>query len=429
MLHRRCLLGLAAVALAATGCDRPPTAPLAPPASRPPRLATAADGAVLAQDLGVLPGDVRSEATFITEDGAVYGQSFPTFGDESPRFFRWTQDGGMVEVSSIPQPTSPPLPASLPLPPPPPQWLRAFPLAANTKGEVTGMLCIAECDEPPDRTSSAITAHALRYSAGAGTVDIDQRFGDPPDFEPMWITRGWSINKWGHVAGSFWATDGDPVVFFWTPLPGPRADEFGQFVFVSNNSMTIDFTDMRVNDVDQVIGRAGGQAFEPCAFVWRPDLGTRELLSPGVPCANDEFGSPGRALAQQDEGTLVVGWGNFPGVGVHAALWDVPAVNRAGFPEVNANPLPFFTSTISLARTGGRVYQFYRGTQSPASGPYLELVDWGDGTTSERTRSQLGVTTSQNHVYTNPGTYWVRVYVKDAQGRWDVDERRLTVRQ
>jgi len=423
MAHRRHLLIPVALALFAAGCDRPPTEPGGD--ARRPRLATAAAIAILAQDLGALPGDVRSEATYVTESGVVYGRSFPTVSGGTPRFFRWTPSGGMVQVSSIPQPAPPPLPASLPLPAPPPQWERAIPLAANPKGEVTGELCIIDCDEPPRPTSPISTAHAFRYSAGAGVVDIDRRFGDPPDFEPLWTTRGWSINKWGHIAGSYWATDGDPVVAFWTPLPGP-IPEFGQFVMVGTNSMTIDFADMQVNDVDQVIGRAGGQVFDPCAFVWRPDLGTRELLSPGVPCENDEFGSPGRALAQQTTGTLVVGWGNFPGVGTHAALWRVPAVNRGGFPEVNASPITF-TSTISLSRTGGRYFQFYKATQSPASSPYLELVDWGDGRTSRRTRSSIGATTSQSHVYTKTGTFWVRVYVKDAAGRWDVAERKLTV--
>jgi hypothetical protein len=57
----------------------------------------------------------------------------------------------------------------------------------------------------------------------------------------------------------------------------------------------------------------------------------------------------------------------------------------------------------------------------------VELVDWGDGTTSRRTRPSVGVITSQNHLYTKAGTYWVRVYVQDAQKRWGVAERKLTV--
>ena len=422
MPYRRPTFVVVALALLAAGCDRPPTEPRGD--ARRPRLATASASAILAQDLGVLPGDVRSEATYVTEDGVVYGRSFATHDDTPVRFFRWTSGGGMVQVSSIPQPAAFPLPASLPVPPPPPAWERAVPLAANAKGEVTGVLCITDCDEPFDPTGPT-TAHAFRYSAGAGVQDIDRRFGDPPDFEPLGTSHGWSINRWGHVAGSYWVTDGDPIVVLWTPLPGVDPD-FGRFISVGTNSMSIDFGDMQVNDIDQVIGRAGGQVADPCAFVWRPDLGSRELLSPGVECFNDEFGSPGRALAQQKTGTLVVGWGNFPGVGAHAALWRVPAVNRAGFPQVNASPI-VFTSTISLSRTGGRYYQFYRATQSPAAGPYLELVDWGDGTTSQRSRASIGVTTSQNHVYTKTGTFWTRVYIRDALGRWAVAERKLTV--
>jgi len=421
MPYRRHTFVAVALALLAAGCDAPPTEPRAD--ARRPRLATASATAILAQDLGVLPGDVRSEATYITEDGVVYGRSFASNSSDAPgRFFRWTSGGGMVQVSSIPQPLAPPKP-TLSVPPPPPAFLKVLVAAANAKGEATGGLCTFDCD-PPSYNPKNFGGHAFRSSPAAGARNIDLRFGDPPEFEPIPASRGWSINRWGHVAGAYWAFDSDPVVFFWTPLPGPRAD-LGQFVLVGTNSMSVDFNDMQVNDIDQVIGRAGGQVFDPCAFVWRPDLGTRELLSPGVECFN-ESGSPGRALAQQKTGTLVVGWGNFPGVGVHAALWSVPPVNRAGFPEVTANPIAF-TSTISLARTGGRYFQFYRATQSPAAGPYLELVDWGDGTTSRRTRSSIGVTTSQNHVYTKTGTFWVRVYVQDAQGRWDAAERKLTV--
>jgi hypothetical protein len=58
----------------------------------------------------------------------------------------------------------------------------------------------------------------------------------------------------------------------------------------------------------------------------------------------------------------------------------------------------------------------------------VELVDWGDGASSRRPRATIaGKTTFQDHIYARPGTYWVRVYVKDARGRWGVDERRVTV--
>jgi len=38
------------------------------------------------------------------------------------------------------------------------------------------------------------------------------------------------------------------------------------------------------------------------------------------------------------------------------------------------------------------------------------------------------VTTSQVHTYRATGVYWVRVYVKDALGRWGVSERKVTVK-
>jgi len=171
------------------------------------------------------------------------------------------------------------------------------------------------------------------------------------------------------------------------------------------------------------------------ARVWRPDLAEHVLgFDPSTADICDESCST-FALTQQRAGTLVVG-GIQVNVGdealgtlryyTHAALWRVPAVNRAGFPSVNAN-LYSASSTISLASSGGRYYQTYRATQATAAGPYLELVDWGDGTTSRRTRSSVGVTTSQVHTYARRGTYWVRVYVKDAQGRWAVSEHKVTV--
>jgi hypothetical protein len=107
-------------------------------------------------------------------------------------------------------------------------------------------------------------------------------------------------------------------------------------------------------------------------------------------------------------------------------MWTLPPVSRAAYPKVNANPITF-TSSISLAVTGGRYFQLYRGTQSAYAGPYVEHVDWGDGSSSRRTRPSIGTVTSQSHVYTRTGTYWIRVYVKDALGRWGVAERRLTV--
>jgi len=424
-MHNRRHTSLAvALALFVAGCDTPPTGPRAD--ARRPRLAAASATAILAQDLGVLPGDVRSEATYVTENGTVYGRSFASNSEDSPaRFFRWTSSGGMVQVGSIPQLPAPALPASLPVPAPPPTWERTIPLAANAKGEVTGLLCFTGCEEPFDPTSPG-TAHAFRYSAGAGVRDIDGRFGDfgePFGLEPLWMSRGWSINRWGHVAGAYSDSDNDPVVFFWTPLPGP-VEEFGQFVLVGG-AMSVDFADMQVNDVDQVIGRVGGQVSDPCAFVWRPDLGRRELLSPGVECQNDS-GSPGRALAQQIEGTLVVGWARFPD-GLHAAVWRVPALSREAFPKVDANPYGGRDGLTYLSK-GGWYFQLYRATQASPAGPYLELVDWGDGTTSRRTRARIGAITSQNHVYARAGTYWVRVYVQDAQGRWGVAERKVTVK-
>jgi len=405
MLHRRRLLVPAALALLAA-CDRPPTAPPTAPARA--QTAQGAVPVIAPQDLGVLPGDDRSEATYITEDGVVYGNSYPP-GSNTPRFFRWTSGSGvMTQVSAIPRPPSPPLP-TLPAPSP---YVRTVPTAANAKGEATGVLCWTGCFtsfyDPTDQGG-----HVFRYSAGAGVRELDSRRQEPASANiPEASSHGWSINRWGHVAGLWWAFDDSELqLFLWTPV-----DSFhliGPFLIENDNG------DTQVNDLDQVLSHSDNNA-----FVWRPDLGTREL---GGLCCAGELAPRGRA--QQANGTLVVGEAPVPvtgGAQMHAALWRVPAVNRSAFPKVNAN-LYTATSTLSLASSGGRYYQTYRATQATAAGPYLELVDWGDGATSRRTRSSVGGTWSQAHTYTKKGTFWVRVYVEDAQGRWGVSEHKVVI--
>jgi len=400
---------LALLALLAAACDRPPTAPPAPGGARPSRAVAASGTGIVAQHLGTLPGDVRSEATYVTEDGIVYGRSYAP-GSATPRFFRWTQTGGMVQVSSIPQPARPPRPTitSVPFP-----FERVTVTAANVKGEATGVLCQYDCNtsfySPTD-----YGGHVFRYSPGAGTRELDTRRFDPttPELTDL-SSHGWSINAWGHVAGVYWENDfSDPRPFLWTPV-----DSF-RLVPVTEN----DVGNTLVNDADQVLAQQRDE-FATIAIAWRPDLATLRLEpSTTVGCTD---GCETEALAQQRAGSLVVGRMS-AGTGPFAALWRVPAVNRSAFPKVNAN-LYSASSTLSLASTGGRYYQTYKATQATASGPYLELVDWGDGKSSRRTRSSIGVTTSQVHTYSKRGTYWVRVYVKDAQGRWGVSERKVTV--
>jgi len=400
-------------ALLATACDRTPTGPRAP-AARPQSLQVSAT-AIVAQDLGVLPGDESSEATHVTEDGTVYGVSYPAAG--TSRLFRWTPDGGMVQVSSIPQPSSPPWEALLSVPFP---WVKGIVTARNAKGEATGVLCEYDCADP-----TTFGGHVFRSSAGAGVTEIDTRRFDPtlPDV-PDGSSHGWSINRWGHVAGAYWLFD-DPSAFLWTPVDSFRID-----AFIGNDN-----GNTRLNDVDQVLAQ-GQDAVHEFAFVFRPDLDRRELVPDAVSLSYRGVEWNTYALAQQRNGTLVVGrsvvFVNDDEAGVsffreHAALWRVPALDRAAFPAVDANVYGV-TSAPSFARSGGLYYQLYRATQASAAGPYLELVDWGDGTSSRRTRSRIGVTTSQSHTYARAGSYWVRVYVKDVLGRWGVSEHKVTFR-
>jgi hypothetical protein len=409
-------LGLLVASLL-TACSDPLTSPpsaLSRPALDLVTLPT--KGSIAAVDLGALPGDAWSEATFVGADGAVYGRSVSASG--TPRFFRWTQAGGMVQVSTIPTRTVYPLPAVGG--PFPFVYQDAFVYAANAKGEATGWLCPGDCGTDPDPGPSP--AHVFRYSSGAGAVELDtRRFGEPPDLplEPGNASHGKSINRWGHITGKWWdQPENDEQTFFWTPI-----DSFQLVGTVEDRSS-------EVNDIDQVIGSTQIPASTQCSFVWRTDLGRHTLLTPAGECYDPDSDALARALAQQVSGPLVVGWVAVrvgDGRQQHAALWRVPAPDRAAYPAVNASPFSYSTR-LSLGATGGRYHQLFQATQTSNAGPYVELVDWGDGTSSRRPRASLaGGLFYQAHTYTKPGTYWVRVYVKDAQGRWGVDERRLTV--
>jgi hypothetical protein len=394
---RRAWPVLTALAVLAA-CDEAPTAPAPVAPHRDVAVAPTSGPDLLAVDLGALPGDAGSEATYVAEDGVVYGRSF---GANGARFFRWTATGGMTQVSAIPAPARPPLPT----------FPNGKAFAANSKGEATGAVCwplavVCHASQP----TFGDDAFAVRYSPGAGVVPIDTRYLAHRAGDRLKTSIGYGINRWGHVAGVYEDFTDDPRTFVWTPIDS--------FRIIAVDAAT-DLGLASINDIDQAIGVEGGFGAAPTSAVWRPDLGRRRLLwTSGV-----DLDVGAIARAQQIRGTLVVGK-----AGPHAALWRVPAVNRAAFPTVNANPYGGTASTIRLS-SGGRYYQLYKATQSAASGPYLELVDWGDGTSSRRTGSSIGVVTSQNHLYAKTGTYWVRVYVKDAKGRWGVDERKLTVTQ
>jgi hypothetical protein len=413
---------LALLAVAAACSDQPTQPPASPPQSVR-QAAAPGPTVILPQDLGVLPGSAESWATSITEGGVVYGYSAGELGDIY--YFSWTQASGMTRLPYFPPPPQPPF--ALPTIPP---YASATAVATNAKGEATGYLCWANC---ADLDGEAF-AHALRFSPGAGTVPVDTRH-EAGGAQPVGASRGWGINRWGHVVGAYMPPDdvvpGDAVHFFWTPIDS--------FTVLDPSLHPGEDTEIDVNDLDQVIGKnyAPASGVDACSFVWRPDLGLRRLASTADgQCATADVRP--RVHAQQRSGTLAVGamWvteretddeGNVVERGTaHAALWRIPPVDRSGFPSVNANPYGGAGSTIRLSN-GGRYYQLYRGTQATAIGPYTELVDWGDGTTSRRTRSAVNILTSQNHLYTKTGTYWVRVYVQDAQQRWGVDERKLTV--
>jgi hypothetical protein len=436
MLRRRFShAALILVALAASACERPITDPVAP-RSRPQTSHTAGEG-VVAVDIGVLPGDARSEATHVTDDGVVYGYSYASeFGDGPRRAFRWTSATGMQPVSSVPASTAYPLPT---IPAPPGGGVIA--LAANAKGEATGVFCRVFHDSGFEgEFGCAYDSHdppfawherGFRYSRGGGLQDLDAYVPDPGDSPNR--TVGFAINKWGHVAGIFQPRYLDDWrAMHWSPVDSMV---FKGGLMNAWLDPGIDRREVLLNDNDRVVAADYNQMGEN-VFAFEPGSDVHRLLAPdGV-----LYGESYSAALAQNNGSLVVGrsqyFHNTGGVDEYgdpivewrqrAVVWTLPPVSRAAYPKVNANPITF-TSTISLAATGGRYFQFYKGTQSAYAGPYVEHVDWGDGSSSRRTRTAIGNVVSQSHVYTRTGTYWIRVYVKDALGRWGVAERRLTV--
>ena len=443
MLHRRrpfALAPLAALTLALAACERQITDPV--PSSRRPSLDHAPlPAAVFARDLGVLPGDARSEATYVSADGAtVYGYSYATESPTPRRGFRWTSATGMQEVASIPSPVTYPLPTITP----PPDGA-VLPLAANAKGEATGIFCRVffgggaegeyRCPSPPPWGQHE---RAFRYSRGGGLQDLDS-------FVPIesggGVNRsyGLAINKWGHVAGMLIPNaDDEWRAMLWTPIDSLRlVGGFVNFQF----GPPVDVRQALLNDNDRVVFATYSNSDER-VFAYEPGYGRRRLRPPvGLGgFDNDDFESYSAALAQNN-GAHVVGRSlyNFDTGRVNefgepvleqrerAVRWTLPALSRAAFPQVNANPYGGTTSTVSLSRNGGQYYQTYRATQTGANGPYVEHIDWGDGKSSRRTRSSITADAYQRHSYTKTGTYWVRVYVKDAGGHWGVSERRVTV--
>ena len=429
------LAALTFVTLAVAACERPIPDAVAP-RSRPQTSHTAGEG-VVAVDLGVLPGDARSGATYVTEDGVVYGYSYATdLGDSPRRAFRWTSATGMQAVSSVPTGTTDPLPA---VPAPPGDG--AIPLHANAKGEATGVFCRVfhggglegeyGCSYSSYDSPFVWHERGFRYSRGGGLQDLDAYvpdLGDSPN-----RTYGLAINKWGHVAGAFRPRYADDWrAMHWSPIDSVVTQ--GGFMNLQLGP-TVDRRQVLLNDNDRVVA-ADYSVMNENVFAFEPGAPVHRLLAPSGTLYDESYS----AARAQNNGSLIVGRSDYwyyPG-GVdeygepiaewrrRAVAWTLPPVSRAAYPKVNANPIAF-TSTISLATTGGRYFQFYKGSQSAYAGPYVEHVDWGDGSSSRRTRSGIGVVTSQSHVYARTGSYWVRVYVKDALGRWGVAERRLTV--
>jgi len=376
-------------------CDRPPTEPSVAPRPRPALASASSD--VAAIDLGTLPGDAWSVAQFVDESGVVYGQSCSL--PATCRNFRWTPtDGIQLFTGTIPGRGGGNI---------------------NAKGERAETIC-------PDGGSECEGAsRAARVFVGGLAQDLGT---EPVESESPRSARGLLINRWGHVAVlteySFFGTHQTSLAL-WTPRTGYRHVAPAELQIEPWTVLEV----LLLNDNDQVVANEFF-VLESRPVVWRADLGAPVPLRSPTHDPNAEHEFPESFVLDQNNRRELVGsaFVETPGGRAeHAVLWAVPPLDRTDWPVVDANPYGGSGSRISLSSPGaGRYYQLYQATQA-AAGPYVELVDWGDGTTSRRTRPRVGILTSQNHLYAAPGTYWVRVYVTDAQGRWGVDERKVTI--
>ncbi len=229
------------------------------------------------QDLGALPGDMRSEALAINDVQQITGCSYAAGGSSRGFFF---QAGVMQDLGSLGGST----------------WGRGL----NQVGQVVGEFEVRE----DHRLYVELVPHAFTWQAGTLT-DLAQSFKDPS-------TSACAIN------------DSDQIVGYSNcrceATPGPRAylwqaglvTYLGSFGGRSSRAWA-------VNSVGQIVGEAevlatvqGRPLYTMTAFLWQNgQMIQLDTLARGEACARDI-----------NEVGQIVGWSEMADGSLHAVIWD-----------------------------------------------------------------------------------------------------------
>ena len=189
-------------------------------------------------DLGTLPGDTSSVASFINNLGQVIGFSSGTDGTQA--WFLWSANGGMVNLDTLLG--SPSQVASI-----------------NENGQIVGSFYVAG------------TVHAFIWSADEGIQDLGSLIGDTDSVAN-------AINDAGQVVGFYTAADGSQRPFLWSQETGMKTD-FG--------TLPPDKTPQSANDINnngQIVGFSFSSGYDFSAFYWSTETGSMDLgMRLGVP--------------------------------------------------------------------------------------------------------------------------------------------------
>jgi hypothetical protein len=420
MMFRYLGLGALAVPLALAACADAPTS-LPPNAPVRASLATAAattvDGFTIAVFGGREGDDVFNDRFLprrILEDGTVYGiVDEPT--DPSFRFFRWTPDGGVESVASIPPAIAGDV-RLLDLDGRPGTYF----YADGTVDYRTGRECGAV--EPVDPENPDF----CDYESAVGTFVTSSCTDNQPELHIY--SAGLAVNRHCHVLAMRRPRPGIPGAYLWRPETG-WTHLFDEPLY--SDLSTADLFAL-LNGHDQVVAIAqlpNHPTGEIGPVVWRPDLSARALPLPPGPTGSRAFATV-YAMNERGQRAGVVE-GAVPGEGsiaaAAAAVWTPPPVSEDGDPSVDASPLKGAVTTTFLGSRKGFYTQFYTLTQSPPTPPYQIRTDWGDGTATQRTRSRIRAVEAEIHNYQRTGTFTITVTAVDATGRSASDTRTLTV--
>ena len=414
MMFRYVGLGALVVPLALVACADAPTSP--PNARARAALATVTtttiDGFTVTL-FGQAQGDAVFQDQFlprrILDDGTVYGiVENPT--DPSFTKFRWTPEGGVESVTSIPSVIAGQAPGELP---------GTYFYNDGTVDFQTGRECGTV--EPVDPENPDF----CDYEGAVGTFVTSSCTDNEP--EAGIYSAGLAVNRLCHVLAMRRPLPGIPGAYLWR-------QETGWLHLFDNpiyNELVGPIGFALVNGQDQVVALAlapNQPTGEITQFIWRPDLGARPLPVPTSP-AGDRLLATTWAMNERGQiaGNVEAQTSDPISLFLAAAVWTPPPVSEGAGPVVNASPLKGAVTTTFLGSRKGFYTQFYTLTQSPPTPPYQIRTDWGDGTATQRTRSRIRAVEAEIHNYQRTGTFTITVTAVDATGRSASDTRTLTV--